>query len=298
MNNTEHDLVQVCIRPRSREILTEMAIASISEQHPSLNVSVDPAGDGVIRGASEADLRLALDLIERFHPDMEIGPLQVVHRMSVTNSIEIDYTHKRRTGATGEFARVKVIVSPNEAGQGFRFEPNSLGNTVPDVYIPGVEKGVLSAVQSSAPADVPAVADIHVVLVDGAFHDIDSSASTFEIASRGAFLEALRMTSLALFEPVMKVEVVVPGDQALAIIEDLKSRNGCIQGQSPLGDHFLIEEMVPLANMLGYANALDVIAAGLAKHVMLFDHYSEVSPDHPDPPFRPAAAIRMAAARP
>ncbi|MBY3464221.1 hypothetical protein HFN80_09375 [Rhizobium laguerreae] len=149
-----------------------MAIVSISEQHPSLNVSVDPAGDGVIRGASEADLHLALDLIERFHPDMEIGPLQVVHRMSVTNSIEIDYTHKRRTG---EFARVKVIVSPNEAGQGFRFEPNSLGNTVPDVYILGVEKGVLSAVQSSAPADVPAVADIHVVLVDGASHDMERS---------------------------------------------------------------------------------------------------------------------------
>ncbi|MGR9276155.1 hypothetical protein ACU8KI_16255 [Rhizobium leguminosarum] len=115
-----------------------------------------------------------------------------------------------------------MIVSPSEAGKGFRFEPSVLGNTVPDVYIPGVEKGVLSAIQSSVPADVPAVADINVVLVDGAFHDIDSSKLTVEIASRAALLAALRLTSLALFEPVMKVEVVAPEDQAAAIIEDLK----------------------------------------------------------------------------
>ncbi|MBY5635921.1 hypothetical protein HFO39_14200 [Rhizobium leguminosarum] len=299
---TDHNLVQLCLRPRSHQDRAKfvMAIRSLREQSPSIDASIDPAtGGAVIRAASEAELRLALDLIVRSRIDVEIGPLQVVHRMSVTNSVEIDYTHKKHIGAEGEFARVKLIVSPNEAGQGFRFDPNIIGNTVPDVYIPGVEKGVLSAIQSSEPADFTAVADIKVVLVDGAFHEIDSSASTFEIASRAAFLEVLRMTSLALFEPVMKVEVVAQEDHAAAIIEDLKSRNGRIQGQQGTrGDHVLIAGIVSLENMLDYENALDVIAPGHSKYTMQFDHYVQVSPEHPDPPFRPAAAMRLVSVDP
>lgn len=301
MDKTDFDLVQVYVDPRLQADGGRLgfAIKSLREQNVCLNARIDPAtGGAVIRAASEADLDTALDLMERFHIDVEIGPLQVVYRMTITHSVEVDYTHKKHTGTTGEFARVKLITSPNEIGNGFQFKSTTVNSIVPDTYIPGIENGVLSVIQSGSLTDVPVAVDINVVLVDGAFHDIDSSELTFEIASRAALLEALRMTSLALFEPVMKVEVVTPKDHASTIIEDLKSRSGRIRGQVSRGDDVLIDAVVPLSKMLGYADTLDELAPGRATHTIQFDHYLQVSPEHPDPPFRPAAAMRLVSVGP
>jgi elongation factor G len=186
-----------------------------------------------------------------------------------------------------------LLVSPKEAGSCFEFYSSIPGNSVPDEFIPGVEKGALSATQSDALADVPVAMDIKVVLIDGTFHDLDSSVSTFEIASRAALLDTLRTSTLVLFEPIMKVEIAAPEECAELIVEDLKARNGRVKDRESRGGDVLVDATVPLASMLGYADALEGFAAR-AKHTLKFDHYTQIPLKQPDPPLRPAAAIRLA----
>jgi len=199
----------------------------------------------------------------------------VAYRETVTKKTEVDYTHKKQTGGTGQFARVKLVVQPNETGAGFSFDSKIIGGSVPKEYIPGVEKGLASVVGSGVVAGFPVV-DLKVELIDGAFHEVDSSALAFEIASRAALREALQKGGSVLLEPVMKVEVTTPEDYTGSVIGDLNSRRGQIQGQDMRGNAVVINAMVPLANMFGYVNTLRGMSQGRASYTMQFDHYEQV----------------------
>jgi elongation factor G len=223
----------------------------------------------------ELHLDIKVDILKRtYKVDANIGAPQVAFRERITKTAEVDYTHKKQTGGTGQYARVKFIVEPNEAGKGFEFESKIVGGAVPKEYIPGVEKGLESVLGSGVVAGFPVV-DVKVQLIDGAYHEVDSSALAFEIASRAAFREALQKGKSVLLEPIMKVEVVTPEDYTGSVIGDLNSRRGQIQGQDMRGNANVINAMVPLMNMFGYVNTLRSMSQGRATFTMQFDHYAE-----------------------
>jgi elongation factor G len=224
----------------------------------------------------ELHLDIKVDILRRtYKVDANVGAPQVAYRETITKKAEIDYTHKKQTGGTGQFARVKLVVQPNEQGAGFSFDSKIVGGSVPKEYIPGVEKGLQSVVGAGVVAGFPVV-DLKVELIDGAFHEVDSSALAFEIASRAALREALQKGGSVLLEPVMKVEVVTPEDYTGSVIGDLNSRRGQIQGQDMRGNAVVINAMVPLANMFGYVNTLRSMSQGRANYTMQFDHYEQV----------------------
>jgi elongation factor G len=241
----------------------------------------------------ELHLDTKVNLVRRtYKVDVNIGSPQVAFRERVTKRAEVDYTHKKQTGGTGQFARVTFVVEPNEPGKGFEFESKVVGGSVPKEYIPGVEKGLNSVLGSGVVAGFTVV-DVKVTLIDGAYHDVDSSALAFEIASRAAFREALQKGKSILLEPITKVEVVAPRDYTGLVIGDLNQRRGQIQGQNMRGNATVINAMVPLVNMFGYVNTLRSMSQGRATFTMQFDHYAPVPVPRPesDPPFRPATGM-------
>ena len=209
----------------------------------------------------------------------------------VTKRVEHSYTHKKQTGGTGQFAAVTIVVEPNEPGKGYEFESKVVGGAVPKEYIPGVEKGLESMLVSGVVAGFPVV-DVKVQLIDGKYHDVNSSALAFEIATRACFREALAKGKSVLLEPIMKVEVVTPEDYTGSVIGDLNSRRGQIQGQDMRGNANVINAMVPLMNMFGYVNNLRSMSQGRATFTMQFDHYAEAPRPDDDPPFQPAIGMR------
>jgi elongation factor G len=224
----------------------------------------------------ELHLDIKVDILRRtYKVDASVGAPQVAYREKITRTVTKDYTHKKQSGGSGQFARVKFIVAPGEPGSGFVFESKIVGGSVPKEYIPGVEKGLESVLGSGVLAGFPVV-DMQVQLVDGAYHDVDSSALAFEIASRAALREAMREAGPVLLEPIMKVEVVTPEDYTGSVIGDLNSRRGQIQGQDMRGNANVINAMVPLANMFGYVNNLRSMSQGRATFTMQFDHYEQV----------------------
>ena len=227
----------------------------------------------------ELHLDIKVDILRRTHKiDVNVGAPQVAYREKVSKKVEVDYTHKKQSGGTGQFARVKFTVEPNEPGAGYLFESKIVGGTVPKEYIPGVEKGLESVLGSGVVIGFPVV-DLKVTLTDGAYHEVDSSAIAFEIASRQALREALQKGNSVLLEPIMKVEVVTPEDYTGSVIGDLNSRRGQIQGQDMRGNANVINAMVPLANMFGYVNNLRSFSQGRASYTMQFDHYEQVPPN-------------------
>jgi elongation factor G len=199
----------------------------------------------------------------------------VAYREKLTRTVTKDYTHKKQTGGSGQFAKIKIVVEPAPAGTPFEFVNKVVGGSVPKEYIPGVEKGLESVLGSGVLAGFPVV-DLKVTLIDGDYHDVDSSALAFEIAARAALREALREGAPVLLEPIMKVEVVTPEDYTGSVIGDLNSRRGQIQGQDMRGNANVVNAMVPLANMFGYVNTLRSMSQGRATFTMQFDHYAEV----------------------
>jgi elongation factor G len=193
----------------------------------------------------------------------------------VSKTADIDYTHKKQTGGSGQFARVKLLVEPNEQGAGYEFVNKVVGGNVPKEYVPGVEKGVKSVIDAGILAGFP-ILDVKCTLIDGAAHDVDSSVMAFEIASRAAFREAALKAGPKLLEPMMKVEVVTPEDYVGGVIGDLTSRRGQVRGQESRGNATVINAMVPLANMFGYVNTLRSMSQGRAQFTMQFDHYAQV----------------------
>lgn len=272
-------VITIAIEPKSKADQEKLglALSKLANEDPSFRVSTDQeSGQTILKGMGELHLDIKVDILKRtYKVDANIGAPQVAYRETLTKKAEIDYTHKKQTGGTGQFARVKLVIEPNETGKGFEFESKIVGGAVPKEYIPGVEKGLQSVIGSGVLAGFPVV-DVKVSLIDGAFHEVDSSALAFEIASRAALREGLQKGGSVLLEPIMKVEVVTPEDYTGSVIGDLNSRRGQIQGQDMRGNAVVINAMVPLANMFGYVNQLRSFSQGRANYTMQFDHYEQV----------------------
>jgi len=272
-------VIEIAIEPKSKADQEKLgvALAKLVAEDPSFRVSTDfESGQTILKGMGELHLDIKVDILRRtYKVDANIGAPQVAYRETLTRKTEIDYTHKKQTGGTGQFARVKFNVEPNEAGKGFEFVSKIVGGAVPKEYIPGVEKGLNSVMNSGPLAGFPVV-DVRVELIDGAYHDVDSSALAFEIASRAAFREALQKGGAVLLEPIMKVEVVTPEDYTGSVIGDLTGRRGQIQGQDMRGNAIVVNAMVPLASMFSYVNTLRSFSQGRANFTMQFDHYEQV----------------------
>jgi elongation factor G len=255
-----------------------VALSKLAGEDPSFSVSTDQeSGQTIIKGMGELHLDIKIDILRRapYNISVTVGAPQVAYRETIRKAAEIDYTHKKQTGGTGQFARVKFAIEPNAAGAGFEFENKVIGGSVPREYIPGVEKGLKSVMVSGPVAGFP-VLDVKVQLIDGAYHEVDSSAIAFEIAARAAFREGLQRANPVLLEPIMKVEVVSPEDYVGSVIGDLNSRRGQIHGQDMRGNASVITAFVPLANMFGYVNNLRSMSQGRASYTMQFDHYEQV----------------------
>src|SRR5215475_7906341 len=271
-------VIEIAIEPKSKADQEKLgvALAKLATEDPSFRVSTDQeSGQTILKGMGELHLDIKVDILKRtYKVDANIGAPQVAFRERVTKRVEHSYTHKKQTGGTGQFAAVTIIVEPNEAGKGYEFESKIVGGAVPKEYIPGVEKGLESVLSSGVVAGFPIV-DVKVQLIDGKFHDVDSSALAFEIATRACFREALQMGKSVLLEPIMKVEVVTPENYTGSVIGDLNSRRSQIQGQDMRGNANFINAMVPLMNMFGYVNNLRSMSQGRATFTMQFDHYAE-----------------------
>jgi len=263
---------------KSEQEKLSMALQKLASEDPSFRVSTDQeSGQTIIKGMGELHLDIKIDILRRAPHNIKVnvGAPQVAYRETIRKSTEIDYTHKKQTGGTGQFAKVKFVVEPGEVGSGFVFENKIIGGVVPKEYIPGVEKGLNSVMTSGPIAGFPVV-DVKVTLIDGGYHEVDSSAIAFEIASRAALREAIEKASPALLEPVMKVEIVSPEEYVGSVIGDVNSRRGQIQGQDMRGNANVITAFVPLANMFGYVNQLRSMSQGRASYTMQFDHYEQV----------------------
>ena len=271
-------VIEIAIEPKSKADQEKLgiALAKLAAEDPSFSVSTDhESGQTILKGMGELHLDIKVDILKRtYKVDANIGAPQVAFRERITKPANVDYTHKKQTGGTGQFAAVSLVVEPNEPGGGYVFESKIVGGAVPKEYIPGVEKGIESVLGAGVVAGFPVV-DVKVALVDGKYHDVDSSALAFEIASRAAFREALQKGKSVLLEPIMKVEVVTPEDYTGSVIGDLNSRRGQIQGQDMRGNANVINAMVPLMNMFGYVNNLRSMSQGRATFTMQFDHYAE-----------------------
>ena len=272
-------VIEIAIEPKTKGDQEKMGLAlnRLASEDPSFRVSTDEeSGQTIIAGMGELHLDILVDRMKReFKVEANIGAPQVAYRETITREHEIDYTHKKQSGGSGQFARVKLVLEPIETGLGFEFESKIVGGSVPKEYIPGVEKGIASVMTSGPIAGFPMV-DIKATLIDGAYHDVDSSVLAFEIAGRAAFREGCQKAAPKLLEPIMKVEVVTPDDYMGDIIGDLNSRRGQIQGTEPRGVATVINAFVPLANMFGYVNNLRSMSQGRAQFTMQFAHYEQV----------------------
>ncbi len=272
-------VIEMKVEPKTKGDQEKMAVAlyKLAAEDPSFRVSTDSeSGETIIKGMGELHLDIKVDILKRTHKvEVTVGAPQVAYREAITRKVTKDYTHKKQTGGTGQFARVILEVEPAEKGTGNSFESKIVGGTVPKEYIPGVEKG-LNSVLSSGPLIGFPVVDMKVTLIDGAYHEVDSSAIAFEIATRAAMREAFEQAGAVLLEPMMKVEVTSPEEFVGSVIGDLNSRRGQIVGTSMRGNANIINALVPLANMFGYINNLRSMSQGRASYTMQFDHYAQV----------------------
>jgi elongation factor G len=289
-------LVEVAIESKSeadRERLG-LALAKLVAEDAFFCVSTDAeSGQTILGGVGELHLDIKVDMLKRiYRVEADIGPPHVAYREKIMREVTVDYTHKKQTGGSGQFARVKIAAPPLELGKGFEFENKAVGGAVPQEFMPGVAKGLESVLGSGVLAGFPVVA-LKVTLIDGAHHEVDSSAFAFEIAARAALRAALEKGPSVLIEPIMKVLVVTPRDYTGLIIDDFNSRRGqIIQGHDMRGNTNAINAMVPLANMFGYVNDLRSMSQGRATFTMQFNHYGEHPGPGDDPPFRPAIGMR------
>src|SRR5881392_484094 len=272
-------VIEIAIEPKSKADQEKLgvALAKLAAEDPSFRVSTDQeSGQTVMKGMGELHLDIKVDILKRtYKVEANIGAPQVAYRESLGKVTDIDYTHKKQTGGTGQFARVKIKFEPGEQGSGFVFESAIVGGAVPKEFIPGVQKGIESAKENGLLAGFPVI-DFKATLYDGAYHDVDSSVLAFEIASRAAFKELRSKGAPRLLEPIMSVEVVTPEEYTGSVIGDLNSRRGMIQGQDMRGNANVVNAMVPLANMFGYVSNLRSMSQGRATFTMQFDHYEQV----------------------
>ncbi len=272
-------VIELSVEPKTKADQEKMGIAlnRLSAEDPSFRVSTDhESGQTIIKGMGELHLDIIVDRMRReFKVEANVGAPQVAYREYLARPVDVDYTHKKQSGGTGQFGRVKVKVNPGERGSGFVFKDEIKGGNIPKEYIPAIEKGFRETAESGSLIGFPII-DFEVLLYDGAYHDVDSSALAFEIAGRGAMREVAQKAGIKLLEPIMKVEVVTPDDYLGDVIGDMNSRRGQIQGTDTRGNAQAVEAMVPLANMFGYVNQLRSFTQGRANYSMFFSHYDEV----------------------
>ena len=272
-------VIQIAIEPKTKGDQEKMGLAlnRLAAEDPSFRVKSDEeSGQTIIAGMGELHLDIIVDRMKReFKVEANVGAPQVAYRETITKQAEIDYTHKKQSGGSGQFARVKIVFEPNAESEEFEFESKIVGGAVPKEYIPGVQKGIESVLSSGPLAGFPMLG-VKATLIDGAYHDVDSSVLAFEIAARAAFREGAQKAGAQLLEPIMKVEVVTPEDYVGDVIGDLNSRRGQIQGTEPRGIAQVINAMVPLANMFKYVDNLRSMSQGRAQYTMQFDHYDPV----------------------
>jgi elongation factor G len=272
-------VIEVAVEPKTKADQEKMGIAlnRLAQEDPSFRVTSDiESGQTIIKGMGELHLEILVDRMKReFKVEANVGAPQVAYRESLARKVEVDYTHKKQSGGSGQFGRVKITVAPGERGSGVVFIDEVKGGNVPKEYIPAVEKGIREVAESGSLIGFPII-DFTATLTDGAYHDVDSSALAFEITGRGAMREAATKAGIKLLEPMMKVEVVTPEEFMGDCIGDLNSRRGQIQGTDSRGNAQVIEAMVPLANMFGYVNQLRSMTQGRAQYTMQFSHYEEV----------------------
>ena len=272
-------VIEIAIEPKTKNDQEKMSagLQRLAAEDPSFRIETDlESGQTIMKGMGELHLDILVDRLKReFKVEANIGAPQVAYRETISVEAEIDYTHKKQSGGAGQFARVKMIITPTEPGEGYNFESKIVGGVIPKEYIPGVEKGIQSVMDSGPLAGFPVI-DFKVSLIDGAYHDVDSSVLAFEIAGRAALRDGLKKAGAKLLEPVMKVEVVTPEDYTGSIIGDLTSRRGMVTGQETRGNAIVVNAFVPLANMFGYINNLRSMSSGRAQFTMIFDHYETV----------------------
>ena len=272
-------VIQLAVEPKTKADVEKMGLAlgRLAMEDPSFRVTSDPdSGQTIIAGMGELHLDIIVDRLKReFKVDANVGDPQVAYRETITKPCDIEYTHKKQSGGAGQFAKVKIKFEPTEDHTGFEFLNTVVGGNVPKEYIPGVEKGLRTAMDSGVIAGYP-VTGVKATLYDGAYHEVDSNVMCFEIAARAAFREGMNQASPKLLEPIMKVEVVTPEEYMGDIIGDLNSRRGLVNGMDQRGNARVVDAFVPLAQMFGYVNTLRSLSQGRAQYTMIFDHYAEV----------------------
>ena len=272
-------VIEIAVEPKTKGDQEKMSagLARLAAEDPSFRVETDiESGQTIMKGMGELHLDILVDRLRReFKVEANIGAPQVAYRETISHAVEHTYTHKKQSGGSGQYAEVKLAITPTEPGEGYSFESRIVGGAVPKEYIPGVEKGINSVMDSGPLAGFPVI-DFKVALLDGKFHDVDSSVLAFEIASRMCMREGMKKAGAKLLEPIMKVEVITPEEYTGGIIGDLTSRRGQVQGQDSRGNAIAIDAFVPLANMFGYINTLRSMSSGRAQFSMQFDHYEAV----------------------
>ena len=272
-------VIEVAVEPKTKADQEKMGVAlnRLAQEDPSFRVTSDyESGQTVIKGMGELHLEILVDRMKReFKVEANVGQPQVAYRETITRRAEVDYTHKKQTGGSGQFARVKFIFEPSKPGEGIVFESSVVGGSVPKEFITGVEKGIKTSAETGVLVGFPMI-DLKATLIDGASHDVDSSVMAFEIASRAAFREGVQKAGPKLLEPMMRVEVVTPEDYLGDIIGDLNSRRGSVTGMDTRANARVVNVMVPLANMFGYVSNLRSMSQGRAQFTMFFDHYEQV----------------------
>jgi elongation factor G len=272
-------VIEIAVEPKTKADQEKMSqgLARLAAEDPSFRVETDlESGQTIMKGMGELHLDILVDRLKReFKVEANIGAPQVAYRETIGHEVEHSYTHKKQSGGSGQFGEVKLIITPTEPGEGYSFESRIVGGSVPKEYIPGVEKGINSVMDSGPLAGFPVI-DFKVALIDGKFHDVDSSVLAFEIAARMCMREGMKKAGAKLLEPMMKVEVITPEEYTGGIIGDLTSRRGQVSGQEPRGNAVAIDAFVPLANMFGYINTLRSMSSGRAQFTMQFDHYDPV----------------------
>ena len=272
-------VIELAVEPKTKADQEKMgmALSRLASEDPSLRISTnEETGQTILKGMGELHLEIIVDRMKReFKVEANVGAPQVAYRETITKKMEIDFTHKKQSGGTGQFAKINLIIEPLPPGSGFVFESKIVGGAVPKEFVPGVEKGFESCLSNGVVAGFPTI-DFKVSLIDGGYHDVDSSVLAFEIAARGAFREGMPKCGPVLLEPIMKVEVVTPEDYMGDVIGDLSSRRGQVTGMDSRGNARVVDAMVPLGSMFGYVNTLRSMSQGRAQYSMQFDHYEQV----------------------
>lgn len=271
-------VISIAVSPKDKAGTEKLGVAlgKMIAEDPSFRVETDEeSGETILKGMGELHLDIKIDILKRTHGvDVEVGKPQVAYRETITQSVEDTYTHKKQTGGSGQYGRIDYEVIPGETGSGFEFESKVTGGNVPREYWPAVEKGFKSCMEKGTLAGYPLL-DVKVVLKDGAFHAVDSSAMAFEIAAKAAYRQSIPKGAPKILEPIMKVDVFTPDDHVGDVIGDLNRRRGMIKSQDAGPTGVRIRADVPLAEMFGYIGDLRTMTSGRGQFSMEFDHYNQ-----------------------